>query len=53
MGLRARGTVGVILLAKQEGLLPSVAPIFDSLRAVGFRLHPSQMAAALRLANES
>lgn len=53
LGLQVRGTVGVILLAKLEGLLRKVAPVLDEPEAAGFRLHPSQVAAALRLANEA
>lgn len=48
-----RGTLGVILLAKREGLVPRVAPLFQELRQAGLRIHPDILKAASRLAGES
>ncbi len=47
-----RGTLGVLLLAKREGLIPRVRPAFDLLVDVGMRITPEILHAALRLANE-
>ncbi|MBR8839276.1 MAG: DUF3368 domain-containing protein [Stigonema ocellatum SAG 48.90 = DSM 106950] len=47
-----RGTLGVILLAKQEGIVSAAKPIFEQLAQVGFRVTPEVLAAALRLVNE-
>jgi len=38
LGLRVIGTAGVLLIAKQINLLPSVRPVLESLLATGFRL---------------
>ncbi|WP_243147264.1 DUF3368 domain-containing protein [Scytonema sp. UIC 10036] len=48
-----RSTLGVILLAKQEGIVPAVKPIFEQLVQIGFRVSPQVLSAALRLVNES
>lgn len=47
-----RGTLGVILLAKQEGIVSTAKPIFEQLAQIGFRVTPEVLAAALRLVNE-
>lgn len=47
-----RGTLGVLLLAKREGVILRVRPVFDQLVDVGMRITPEILHAALRLANE-
>ena len=47
------GTLGVLLDAKNKGLIPSVKPLLDALTDLGFRLSPSTRIAVLTLANES
>lgn len=37
-GLLARGTVGVLVTARERGLLPRVRPVLDRLLAEGFRI---------------
>ncbi len=37
-GLRVSGTVGVLLVAKQRGLIDGIAPELDMLSKLGFRL---------------
>lgn len=44
---RVRGTLGIILLAKQRGLIPSAAEIIRSLLAVGFHLDEQTIRDAL------
>lgn len=52
LGLTVTGTLGVLLRAKSEGLLPSIAPVVDKLEKLGFRLAPETRAGVLRLASE-
>lgn len=46
------GVVGVLLKAKEAGLLPAVRPEPEALDANGFHLAASLRAAVLRLADE-
>ena len=52
LGIPVRGTLGVILLAKQEGRLLQIKPILEELVAVGFRVSPQVLQAVLQLSNE-
>ena len=47
------GTVGLLLDAKQAGLIEKVAPCLNQLQALRFRLSPRTREAVLRLAGES
>ena len=51
--VRYTGTLGVLLRAKHEQLLPVVHPVLDRLRALGFRLAPATRAAVLEQAGET
>ena len=53
LGLKVSGTLGVLLLAKEQGKLDAVRPILDRLNALRFRLHPTTRQTVLRLAQES
>jgi predicted nucleic acid-binding protein len=53
LGVHYNGTLGVLLRAKREQLLPAVRPIIDRLQALGFRLAPITRAAVLEQAGES
>ena len=53
LGLRTVGVVGILLDAKQQGLLPAVRPAFDALRAAGFYLGDPVYRKGLELARES
>ena len=44
------GTLGVLLRAKQAGLVPAVAPLLDRLAALRFRLGRPTREEVLRLA---
>jgi len=46
------GTGGVLLAAKQKGLINSVSPILNNLRAQGYRIADDLCARILSLANE-
>lgn len=51
MGLKVTGTLGILIAAKDRGLLPSVRPLLDALRAdagfwIGDALYGAVVAAA-------
>jgi predicted nucleic acid-binding protein len=52
LGLQVTGTVGILLLAKQLGLLPSVGAAIRLLETRGMWIAPSLAARAIRLAGE-
>ncbi|MFN2105609.1 MAG: DUF3368 domain-containing protein [Candidatus Promineifilaceae bacterium] len=52
LGLPLTGTMGVLLLAKENGLVASIAPLIDQLKEAGFFASPDLVAAVLSLANE-
>jgi predicted nucleic acid-binding protein len=51
-GLRIVGTGGALLVAKQRGLLPGLAPVLEQLTANDYRLSPRLRRELLRLAGE-
>ena len=51
-GLNVVRTAGVYLLAKDDGLILSVAPKLDALRRVGFRLKDAHYDLILKRAGE-
>jgi uncharacterized protein len=53
LNLTLTGTLGVLLKAKETGLLPAVAPVLDRLQQVQFRMDPETRQAVLRLAGEA
>jgi predicted nucleic acid-binding protein len=52
LDLPVRGTLGVILLAKREGILSHVQPVFARLQEAGLRIAPAVLDTALELAGE-
>jgi uncharacterized protein len=52
LGLRFRGTLGLLLDAKKAGVVSSVAPLLDRLKSLGFRLHRDTQRSVLELADE-
>ncbi|MCX7855016.1 MAG: DUF3368 domain-containing protein [Anaerolineae bacterium] len=52
LGLRAVGTIGVLLLARRSGQIPAVRPLLDAVRACGFHMDAELYHTALRLAGE-
>jgi uncharacterized protein len=50
--LTVTGTLGILLRAKSEGLLPGVVPVLDKLHRLGFRLSSKTRTAVLKLASE-
>ncbi|HEV7796925.1 MAG TPA: DUF3368 domain-containing protein [Pyrinomonadaceae bacterium] len=53
LGITFTGTLGVLLKAKQSGLLVEVRSILDKLDTKGFRLDKKTRAAVLKLAKEA
>lgn len=52
LGLKKIGTVGILLKAKQVGLLPAIRPDIERLRQQGFSLSQAVVDAAIHQANE-
>jgi hypothetical protein len=54
LGLRPFGVIGVLLAARQRGLVPALRPLLDSLRdRAGFRLSNAVIHEVLDLAGET
>jgi predicted nucleic acid-binding protein len=51
--LTLTGTLGVIIKAKERGLIVAVKPLIDELRRNGIRIGPRLTAEALRQSGES
>lgn len=52
-GIAITGSLGVLVAAKDGGLLPAIAPRIDAIRSAGVRLGEEVVAEALRLAGEA
>ena len=52
LGIPVRGTIGILILAKKEGVLPQVKPLLNQLIASGFRIAPDLLQTAHKLADE-
>jgi uncharacterized protein len=52
-GLRVRGTLGVLVQARQANVLPALAPVLDALTGEGFRIAPALVREALAQVGES
>lgn len=52
LGLRFKGTLGLLLDAKRKGLIPGIIPLLNQLQELRFRLAPHTRVAVLRLAGE-
>lgn len=53
MGLETIGTLGLLLLAKQRGLVPVVEPLLDALASAGFYFSDALREEVLRQADEA
>ena len=51
--LAVRGTLGVLVQARQSGLLPALKPVLDALNAEGFRIAPALVRQALEQVGET
>lgn len=52
LGLSYTGTIGILIKAKHDGLLPVIAPILKKIASSGFHLSVAMKTAALRQAGE-
>lgn len=52
LGLKITGTIGVIIKAKHEGVIPAVKPLIEKIKHAGFRLSEDLEKQALILAAE-
>jgi predicted nucleic acid-binding protein len=52
-GLAVRGTLGVLVQARQSDVLPALKPVLDALVAEGFRIAPALVQQALAHVGES
>lgn len=52
LGLPLTGTLGILLLAKERGLIPAVAPLVQELLDAGLYLSPELVAQVLEMADE-
>lgn len=52
-GLIVRGTLGVLVQARERGALPALRPVLDALVAQGFRISPALLGEALRRVGEA
>lgn len=46
------GTLGVLLLAKEEKIIPAIAPFLEAIQEAGLYLHPALIEQVLRIAGE-
>ena len=53
IGLKVTGMLGILLHAKESGLIPAVKPLVDDVTAQGFRLSPELYRDVLGLADET
>jgi len=53
IGIRFTGTLGILLKAKEKGLLDALTPVLDLLDNLQFRLDPKTRKTVLNLAKES
>jgi len=52
LNLNHTGTIGVILAAKQRGIIPSIKPLLEKIKQTNFHLSPALELQALIQANE-
>jgi predicted nucleic acid-binding protein len=52
IGLRVIGTIGLLVIAKNEGLIPLLKPYFDKIQQTNFRISSSLLERVLSAAGE-
>ncbi|HET8524547.1 MAG TPA: DUF3368 domain-containing protein [Thermomicrobiales bacterium] len=53
LGLPITGTVGILITARQQTLIPKLRPILEALRLVDFYMSEELVATALKLVGET
>lgn len=52
LGLQIMGTIGILVMAKQQGIIPALKPVIEALEGVSFYLSEALKAEALNLVGE-
>lgn len=52
LGLQLTGTIGVLVMAKQQGIIPTLKPVIEALEKVSFYLSDALKSEALKLVGE-
>ena len=52
LGVPVRGTLGIVLVARQRGLIPAARPVVESMRQAGMYLADAVIDRALALVGE-
>lgn len=52
LNLTITGTLGLIMIAKREGILPKIKPVFDKIQMTNFRIAPALLEDILKQAGE-
>jgi predicted nucleic acid-binding protein len=52
LGLQMTGTIGTLVMAKQQGIIPALKPVIEALEGVSFYLSEALKAEALNLVGE-
>lgn len=52
LGLRITGTIGILIKAKLNGVIPSIKPLFEKIRSTNFRISSEIELQALKEAGE-
>jgi predicted nucleic acid-binding protein len=52
LGIHFTGTIGVIVKAKLQGVIPSIKPILEKMKQTNFRISPDIEILAYKEANE-
>jgi predicted nucleic acid-binding protein len=52
LGLRIIGTVGILILAKRQSMIPELGPVLDQLKANNFYMSDELRSEALRIVGE-
>lgn len=53
LGFPVSGTLGLLLLAKEAGIIPAVLPMVTAIQAAGLYFHPDLVEKVLHIAGES
>jgi predicted nucleic acid-binding protein len=52
LGLKVTGTIGILIVAKEKGLIPSLKKVFDKIGKTNFRINQALLVEALKKSGE-
>ncbi len=52
LGLKVTGTIGILIVAKEKGLIPSLKKVFDKIGKTNFRINKALLVEALKKSGE-